>query len=169
MNTADPDAQLDALIANYMLDRARGVAHELRPFLVVTPLGRAIEAELLADLARREIGVSYTTDLRDWPRLATALYAPRADRSRMFTALSYLRQWQRYTERATAWWLTDLDSFDRLVTAKADLRARFASKPARVETLVGTRDVLLHPFHVPDRDRIGAEQTIVEAYGDGLD
>lgn len=161
---APTDAELNAIVAEYVEDRSRPVVAPARPFLIVTPLGRSIEAAIDRELAAVGVSVASRAALRDWSRLATALYTPRTDRSRMVVAFAFARVWAEHPETAAVWWLGGDHDYGRLIAAKAALRSRFPSRPVRIATPVAARDVELHPFHVPDRERLAAEHAIVAAY-----
>jgi hypothetical protein len=161
---APTDAELSAIVTGYEQDRARPAVGSVRPFTIVTPLGRADEAAFAAALARLGIRVEARDELPTWPRVATALYTPRADRSRMIVAFAFVRAWAEHHDEAAVWWLESHEDYERLIAAKSDLRARFPSQAVRIETPVATRDATLHRFHVPDRGRLAAENAIVAAY-----
>jgi hypothetical protein len=142
---------------------------EVRPFLLVTPLGLAVRPRLEALLAERGLVIAERIGIGDWAAASAILYSRTDDDERMRVALGFDALWRAISllQQAERWNLADPSAFAQLVREKHAIRAalgtlRFRAHIPRVVLRSAGQIVRLQAIHVPDLDKVAAESRLLD-------
>lgn len=141
----------------------RGV--NIRPTVVITPLGLAHRSAFERRLAELAIDVLARRSVAGWSRLSTLLQVTWDDEPGLQKAVAFEALWRELypSDTCECWELASVDHFERFHAAKPELREGFGAEYVRIATPRFCFRAKLHPFHSPEPKRVAAESAWLDA------